>query len=162
MRKSGKNHMKITAPTEAVSSPPEENEHWSQQWRRNTTCAGQKPRADWKNVLQIPGAGRKSRKPPTPFVGMKPYGKYQFHTGRNWICPGGGRSSADTPCPTSYWLPSGHIIAGQRRSCVTAARIWPEALLINTGHVRSREFWGEFKTLADHSLPLRRRSGRSS
>jgi hypothetical protein len=77
MRKSGRNHMKTTATTEAVSSPPEENEHWSQQWRRNTAGARQKPRADWKNVLQIRGAGRKSRKPPTPFVGMKPYGKCQ-------------------------------------------------------------------------------------
>jgi hypothetical protein len=75
MRKSGRNHIKTTATKKGVSSPPEENEQWSQQWRRNTTCAGQKPRADWKNVLQIPGAGRKSRKPPTPFVGYKLNGK---------------------------------------------------------------------------------------
>jgi hypothetical protein len=67
--------MKTTATTEAVSSSPEENELWSQQWRQNTSHAGQKPRADWKNVLQIPGAGRKSRKPPTPFVGYKLNGK---------------------------------------------------------------------------------------
>jgi hypothetical protein len=53
--------MKTTATTKAVSSPPEENEHWSQQWRRNTTCGGQKPRADWKNVLQIRGAGRNTK-----------------------------------------------------------------------------------------------------
>ncbi len=70
--------MKTTATTEAVSSPLEENELWSQQWRQNTSHAGQKPRADWKNVLQIPGAGRKSRKPPTPFVGYKPNGKSQL------------------------------------------------------------------------------------
>jgi hypothetical protein len=34
----------------------------------------------WKNDLQIQGAGRKSRKPPTPFVGKKPYGKSQLRT----------------------------------------------------------------------------------
>ena len=78
MRKSGRNYMKTTATTEAVSSPLEENELWSQQWRQNTSHAGQKPRADWKNVLQIPGAGRKSRKPPTPIVGYKPNGKSQI------------------------------------------------------------------------------------
>jgi hypothetical protein len=41
-----------TATTEAVFSPPGENEHRKTKWRRNTTCAGQKPRADWKNDLQ--------------------------------------------------------------------------------------------------------------
>ena len=75
MRKSERNHMKTTATTEAVSSPPEENEHWHQQWRRNTSRTGQKMRADLKNDLQIQGAGRKSRKPPTSVVGIKPYGK---------------------------------------------------------------------------------------
>jgi len=70
--------MKTTATTAAVSSPPEENEHWSQQWRRNTAGAGQKSRADWKKDLHNLGAGRKSRKPPTPFVGMKPHGKCQL------------------------------------------------------------------------------------
>ena len=75
--------MKTTATTEAVSSPLEENELWSQQWRQNTSHAGQKPRADWKNVLQIPGAGRKSRKPPTPFVGYKPNGKSQIKSVMN-------------------------------------------------------------------------------
>jgi len=75
MRKSGKNHMKITAPTEAVSSPPEEKWHWTQKCRRNASCAGQKPVVDWKNDLQIQGAGRNSKKQPTPFVGIKPYGK---------------------------------------------------------------------------------------
>jgi len=40
--------------------------------------AGQKLKADWKKDLHNLGAGRKSRKPPTPFVGMKPYGKCQF------------------------------------------------------------------------------------
>jgi hypothetical protein len=34
--------MKTTATTKAVSSPPEENEHWSQQWRRNTARADNK------------------------------------------------------------------------------------------------------------------------
>ena len=48
MRKSGRNHMKTTATTEEVSSPPEEKWHWSQQWRRNTSRAGQKLKADWK------------------------------------------------------------------------------------------------------------------
>jgi hypothetical protein len=70
--------MKTTATTEAVSSPPEENEHWNTKWRRTTSCAGQKPVVDWKNELQIQGEGRKSRKLPTPVVGKKPYGKYQF------------------------------------------------------------------------------------
>jgi hypothetical protein len=77
MNESELNHMKTTATTEAVSLPPEEKWHWIQQWRRNTTCAGQKPRSDWKNDSQIQGAGRKSRKSPTPFVGIKPYGKSQ-------------------------------------------------------------------------------------
>ena len=71
--------MKITAQTEAVSSPPEEKWHWSQQWRQNTFRAGQKLKADWKKDLHNLGAGRKSRKPPTPFVGMKPNGKSQFN-----------------------------------------------------------------------------------
>ena len=70
--------MKITAQTEAVSSPPEEKWHLSQQWRQNTFRAGQKLKADWKYDLHNLGAGRKSRKPPTPFVGMKPYGKCQI------------------------------------------------------------------------------------
>jgi len=70
--------MKTTATTEAVSSPPEEKWHLSQQWRQNTFRAGQKPRSDWKNDLQTYEEGRKSRKPPTPFVGIKPYGKSQL------------------------------------------------------------------------------------
>jgi hypothetical protein len=70
--------MKTTATTEAVSSPPGENEHWSQQWRRNTSRVEQKPVVGWKNDLQIQGAGRKSRKQPTPVVGIKPNGKCQF------------------------------------------------------------------------------------
>jgi hypothetical protein len=70
--------MKTTATTEVVSSSPGENGHWNTKWRRTTSCAGQKPRADWKNVLQIQGAGRESRKQPTPFVGIKPYGKCQI------------------------------------------------------------------------------------
>jgi hypothetical protein len=72
--------MKTTKNTEEVSSPPEEKWHWSQQWRRNTSRAGQKPRADRKNDLQIQGAGRKSQKPPTQVVGIKPYGKSQMTT----------------------------------------------------------------------------------
>jgi hypothetical protein len=63
--------MKTTANTEVVSSPPEEKGHWSQKWRRNSSCAGQKPRSDRKDGLQIQGAGRESRKPPTPVVGIK-------------------------------------------------------------------------------------------
>jgi hypothetical protein len=78
VRKSGRNHMKTTATTEAVSSPPGEKWHGSQQWRQTTSCAGQKPRSDWKNDLPIQGAGRKSLKQPTPFVGIKPYGKSQI------------------------------------------------------------------------------------
>jgi hypothetical protein len=70
--------MKITAQTEAVSSPPEEKWHLSHQWRQNTFRVGQKLKADWKKDLPNLGAGRKSRKPPTPFVGMKPYGKCQL------------------------------------------------------------------------------------
>src|ERR1019366_876223 len=66
MRKSGRNHMKTTATTEEVSSPPEEKWHWSQQWRQNTSHARQKPRADWKNDLQTYEESRKSRKQPTP------------------------------------------------------------------------------------------------
>jgi hypothetical protein len=66
--------MKTTATTEAVSSPPGEKEHWSQQWHRNTSCSGQKPVVDWKNDLQIQGAGRKSRKQPTPFVALNHMG----------------------------------------------------------------------------------------
>jgi len=72
--------MKITAQTEAVSSPPEEKWHWSQQWRQNTFRTGQKLKADWKKDLHNLGAGRKSRKPPTPVVGMKPNGKSQVGT----------------------------------------------------------------------------------
>jgi hypothetical protein len=72
--------MKTTATTEAVSSPPEEKWHLSQQWRQNTFRAGQKPRSDWKNDLQTYEEGRKSRKPPTPFEGIKPYGKSQFRS----------------------------------------------------------------------------------
>ena len=70
--------MKTTATTEAVSSPPEETEFWNTNRRRNTTCAGQKLKADWKKDLHNLGAGRKSRKSPMPFVGIKPYGKSQI------------------------------------------------------------------------------------
>jgi nucleoid DNA-binding protein len=34
---------------------------------------------DWKNDLQTYEENRKSRKPPTPVVGKKPYGKSQFN-----------------------------------------------------------------------------------
>jgi hypothetical protein len=77
--------MKTTATTEAVSSPPEENEHWNTKWRRTTSCAGKKPAADLKKDLQIQEAGRKSRKPPTPFVGIKPYGKSQSKLARYFL-----------------------------------------------------------------------------
>jgi len=71
--------MKTTATTEAVSSPPEENEHWNTKWRRTTSCAGKKPAADLKKDLHNLEAGRKSRKEPTPFVGIKPNGKCQMN-----------------------------------------------------------------------------------
>ena len=59
MRKSGRNHMKTTATTEAVSSSPEENELWNTNRRRNTSRADKKLRADWKNDLQNYEAERK-------------------------------------------------------------------------------------------------------
>jgi hypothetical protein len=59
MRKSERNHMKTTATTEAVSSPPGENGHWNTKWRRTTSCAGQNPVVDWKNDLQNYEADRK-------------------------------------------------------------------------------------------------------
>jgi hypothetical protein len=71
--------MKITAPTEAVSSPPEEKWHWNTKWRRTTSCAGQKSVVDLKNDLQIQGAGRKSQAKPPPFMGIKLYGKCQLN-----------------------------------------------------------------------------------
>ena len=92
--------MKTTATTEAVSSQAEETRHWSQNCQRNTACAGQKPVVDWKNGLQIQGAGRKSRKPPTPIVGIKPNGKSQLigrgvevAYGRTKHCPAGKLNS---------------------------------------------------------------------
>jgi hypothetical protein len=72
--------MKIYHYSSLTPLPPEEKGYWSTRWRQNTSCAGQKPRADWRNDLQIRGAGRKSRKLPTPVVGMKPYGKCQLMT----------------------------------------------------------------------------------
>jgi len=69
--------IKTTATTEEVYSPPGENEHWSQQWGRNTSYAEEKPELTGKKFLQTDGAGGKSRKRPTLFVGMKPYGKSQ-------------------------------------------------------------------------------------
>jgi hypothetical protein len=51
--------MKTMETTEAVSSPPEENEHRSQQWRRNTSRADKKPVADLKKDLQNNEARRK-------------------------------------------------------------------------------------------------------
>jgi hypothetical protein len=51
--------MKTTATTEAVSSPPGENEHWSQQWRRNPSHARKKTGGELKNELQNYEAGRK-------------------------------------------------------------------------------------------------------
>ncbi len=43
--------MKTAATTEAVSSPPEENEHWNTKWRRNASYAEQKLVVDWKKDL---------------------------------------------------------------------------------------------------------------
>jgi len=77
--------MKITAQTEAVSSPPEENEPWNTNRHRNTSCAGKKRVVDWKNDLHNLGAGRKSRKPPTPFLDIKPYGKSRLMSLTNSI-----------------------------------------------------------------------------
>jgi hypothetical protein len=54
--------MKTMETTEEVSSHPGEKGHCIQKWRRNTSRAGKKPGAGWKNDLQIRGAGRKSRK----------------------------------------------------------------------------------------------------
>jgi hypothetical protein len=45
---------------------------------RNTSCAREIPRADWKRDLQICGEGRESRRRPTLVVGKKPNGKYQL------------------------------------------------------------------------------------
>jgi len=48
---------------------------------------GKKSVADLKNELQNHEAGRKLQKPPTPFVGVKPYGK--------------SRSKPNAPVPVS-------------------------------------------------------------
>jgi hypothetical protein len=48
MKKSERNHMNTTTTTEVVSSPPGATRHWNTKWRQNNSCAGQKPRADWK------------------------------------------------------------------------------------------------------------------
>jgi hypothetical protein len=69
--------IEITATTEEVSSHPGENGHWRQKWRRNTSYAEEKPEQTGKKFLQTDVAGGKSRKRPTLFVGMKPYGKSQ-------------------------------------------------------------------------------------
>jgi TPR repeat protein len=70
--------IEITATTEEVSSHPGENGHWRQKWRRNTSYAEEKPEQTGKKFLQTDVAGGKSRKRPTLFVGMKPYGKSQI------------------------------------------------------------------------------------
>lgn len=51
--------MKTTATTEAVSSPPEENELWNTNRRRNTSRADKNPVADLKKDLQDYEADRK-------------------------------------------------------------------------------------------------------
>jgi hypothetical protein len=71
-------HVKTTETTEEVSSHPGEKGHWSQKRHRNTPCAVEKQRVNWKKDLQICGPGKKSRKRPTLVVGKKPNGKYQF------------------------------------------------------------------------------------
>jgi hypothetical protein len=84
-------HVKTTATTEEVSSHPGENGCWSQEWRRNTTRAGQKPREDWKNDLKTYEAGRESQKPPTLVVGNKPNGKSRLKAvWAVWSSFGGG------------------------------------------------------------------------
>jgi len=47
---------------EEVSSHPGEKGRWSQKWHRNSPCAREKRKADWKIDLQNCGEGRKSRK----------------------------------------------------------------------------------------------------
>jgi hypothetical protein len=63
-----------------------------------------KPVVDWKNDLQIQGAGRKSQKQPTPFVGIKPYGKSQINPRQ---CPppntGSNINSPPPPFPPPFW-----------------------------------------------------------
>jgi hypothetical protein len=45
----------------------------------NRPLCQRKPMADWEKDLQIRGAGGKSRKRPTPVVGMNPNGKCQLN-----------------------------------------------------------------------------------
>jgi len=71
-------HVKAPENTEVVSSHPGEKGHWSQKRHRNTPCAGEKRRADWKKGLQICAEGSKSRKRPALVVGKNPNGKYQM------------------------------------------------------------------------------------
>ena len=96
-----------------VSSLPGEIRHWSQQWRQNTSRAEQKPVVDWKNDLQIQGAGRKLRKQQTPFVRIKLYGKSQltrvavvgatwFIQSYNYFCPARTRSFSLKMIKTAY------------------------------------------------------------
>jgi hypothetical protein len=72
-------HVKTPETTEEVSSHPGETGLGGTKRHRNTPCAREKPRADWKRDLQICGAGRKSRTRPTLVVGQKPYGKSQVN-----------------------------------------------------------------------------------
>jgi hypothetical protein len=81
--------MKTTTSTEDVSSDGMEKCVKRRNWRQIVTCAREKPRVDWKKSLQICGAGRKSRKRPTPVVGKKPYGKSQLKLIRRGWCLGG-------------------------------------------------------------------------
>jgi hypothetical protein len=52
-------HVKTTTIREEVSLHPGEKGQWIKKWHRNTSCAEEKPRSDWKNDLQICGTGRK-------------------------------------------------------------------------------------------------------
>jgi hypothetical protein len=54
--------MKTMATMEAVCSSPEENEHWSQQWRQTPPVLIKKPVADLKKDLQNYEAERKRPK----------------------------------------------------------------------------------------------------
>jgi hypothetical protein len=62
---------------------PEKKGHWIPKWRRNIPRAGEKTGVNWKNDLQIRGAGRKSRKSPAPVLGNKLIGKSQLNRFRS-------------------------------------------------------------------------------
>ena len=67
--------MKTMATMEELSSVGLEKREERRNWRQIVPCAREKPLANLKKTLQIRGAGRKSRKRPTPVMGKKPNGK---------------------------------------------------------------------------------------